>query len=90
VFGQGDDLTDRFLRLLTELAVTHCSGSEATPGMGRPGSLSFVAIDALVHLLTCLIQAHGLGATLLAKALVMITGVLQARQSLPLPFLLIS
>lgn len=45
--------------------------------LGRPGALSFVAIDALVRLLTCLIQAHGLGATLLAKALVVICGVLQ-------------
>jgi len=75
---KGDELTDRFLRILMELAVAHCLRSEgAAPGMNRPGAMSFVAVDALVHLLKCLILAHHLGATLLAKALVVVTGVLQ-------------
>jgi len=74
---KGDEHTDRFLRILTELAVSHCVASETPVGMGRPGNLSFVAVDALVRLLTCLSQGHGLGQTLLAKALVVITAVLQ-------------
>lgn len=53
---QGDDLTDRFFRVLAELAVRHCLANEATaPGSGRPGALSFVATDALVRLLVTLI-----------------------------------
>ena len=78
-FLKGDELTDRFLRILTELAVAHCITSESPAGLasGRPSTPSFVAVDALVRLLNSLIQAHGLGASLLAKALAVITGVLQ-------------
>ena len=56
-FRQGDDLTDRFFRVLTELAVRHCLANEMVPpGSLRPGALSFVATDALVRLLVTLIQ----------------------------------
>jgi CCR4-NOT transcription complex subunit 1 len=53
---KGDDLTDRFFRVLTELAVRHCLANEmVVPGSLRPGALSFVATDALVRLLVTLI-----------------------------------
>ena len=66
---QGDQLTDRFLRILTELAVTHCLSSESTPAPARGMSYNFAAVDAYVRLLTTLINAHGGGPLLLAKAL---------------------
>ena len=65
--AQGDDLTDRFFRNLTELAVIHCLNSQQ-PGQpaaqqqpGQPAgapplpALNFVAIDALVRLTVCLV-----------------------------------
>ena len=66
---QGDQLTDRFLRILTELAITHCLSSETAPAPGRGVMYNFAAIDAYVRLLTTLINAHGGGPLLLAKAL---------------------
>lgn len=46
---QGDEATDRFLRMLLELAVAHCLASEAgvagAPAAGgRPCALSFLAV----------------------------------------------
>lgn len=45
---QGDEATDRFLRVLLELAVAHCLASEAGaaggPAGSRPGALSFLAV----------------------------------------------
>lgn len=73
---QGDALTDRFLRILTELAMTHCLASEAGPAPGRGITYSFAAIDAYVRLMCTLIGSHGGGAPLLAKALsILSTGV---------------
>lgn len=66
---QGDALTDRFLRILTELAVTHCLMSEVGPASSHGIIYSFAAIDAYVRLMCTLIGSHGGGAQLLAKAL---------------------
>ena len=55
---QGDELTDRFLRILTELAVTHCLSGESGVVTMRPGLLYFVAIDAYVRLLVLLINGE--------------------------------
>ena len=55
---QGDELTDRFLRILTELAVTHCLSGESGAVTMRPGLLYFVAIDAYVRLLVLLINGE--------------------------------
>lgn len=61
---QGDDLTERFFRNLTELAVIHCLNSERpapAPAVGQPAGaqpqpqLNFVATDALVRLAVCLV-----------------------------------
>lgn len=52
---QGEELTDRFLRILTDLAVNHCLTGESTTMTMRPGLLYFVAVDAYVRLLTMLI-----------------------------------
>lgn len=60
--AQGDDLTERFFRNLTELAVIHCLNSErpAAAGLAPSGTppqpqLNFVATDALVRLVVCLV-----------------------------------
>ena len=52
---QGEELTDRFLRILTDLAVSHCLTGETSNMTMRPGLLYFVAVDAYVRLLTMLI-----------------------------------
>ena len=52
---QGEELTDRFLRILTDLAVSHCLTGETSSMTMRPGLLYFVAVDAYVRLLTMLI-----------------------------------
>ena len=52
-----EDTQERFLRILVELAVTHCLGSEvpgATPQ--ATSQLSFAAIDAYVRLVTRLVR----------------------------------
>ncbi len=82
--AQGDQLTDRFLRILTELAVTHCLSSETAPAPARGVAYNFAAIDAYVRLLTTLINAHGGGPLLLAKALtILCTGAAAFYLSLP-------
>ncbi|KAK9824056.1 hypothetical protein WJX72_007392 [[Myrmecia] bisecta] len=81
-FLKGDELTDSFLRILTELAVAHCLSGETGVLATRPGLLYFVAIDAYVRLLSTLITAHGGGAALLAKALGIMAGVLQREAEL--------
>ena len=62
----GDDAQERTARILAELAMTHCLGSEipnssstgmSTQGAGPPGSpsrLSYVAVDAFVRLVAAL------------------------------------
>lgn len=66
-------MTERFLRIMIQLAVQHCLRSEAAavanlpPGAPRPTALSFIAIDAAVRLFVCLITQHGGGPALLTK-----------------------
>lgn len=72
-FLNGDENTERFLRVLTEVSVIHCLKSE-TPGTRQ---LSFVAVDALVKLIAMLVSKHGGGAPLLAKVLSVMASVLQ-------------
>lgn len=55
VLLQGEELTDRFLCILTDLAVNHCLTGETSTMTMRPGLLYFVAVDAYVRLLTMLI-----------------------------------
>lgn len=57
-----DDTQERFLRILVELAVTHCLGSEAAAGAPSPGAasqLSFIAVDAYVRLVALLCRRAG-------------------------------
>mmetsp|Transcript_10455 Transcript_10455/g.28626 ORF Transcript_10455/g.28626 Transcript_10455/m.28626 type:complete len:1846 (+) Transcript_10455:184-5721(+) len=68
----GDDETnDKFFRVMTQLAVTHCLRSEvqSSVSQGRPGAVNFVAIDAFVRLMVTLVLYHGGGKALLAKIL---------------------
>jgi CCR4-NOT transcription complex subunit 1 len=51
-----DGITDRFFRILVELAVRHCLVSESPPSAGSPGIMSFIAIDAFVRLTLCLVM----------------------------------
>jgi len=44
------------LRLLAEIAVAHCLGSELPLGGPRPGALNFIAVDSFVRLLCTLIR----------------------------------
>ncbi len=54
-----DELTERFFRILTELAVRHCAASEVGGAPGQPGAVSFMATDALARLIvTLVIGAH--------------------------------
>eukprot|EP00878_Enallax_costatus_P004430 GHUV01004670.1.p1 GENE.GHUV01004670.1~~GHUV01004670.1.p1 ORF type:complete len:958 (+),score=366.58 GHUV01004670.1:54-2876(+) len=70
-----DDVTDRMLRILVELAVNHCLQSEsptARPdGTQAPGPLSFLAVDPLVKLVVCLVVGHGGGEAFLNRMLAM-------------------
>lgn len=70
LLGDGET-NDKFFRIMTQLAVTHCLRSEGQPGatQTRPGSLQFVAIDAHVRLMVTLILYHGGGKDLLSKIL---------------------
>ena len=68
----GDDETnDKFFRVMTQLAVTHCLRSEVQSNVsqGRPGAVNFVAIDAFVRLMVTLVVYHGGGKDLLGKIL---------------------
>lgn len=51
---QMDGMTDRFFRIVVELAVNHCAASEARTVPGA-GVLNFMAVDAFVRLSVCLI-----------------------------------
>lgn len=74
-----DDMTDRFLRTLTELAVAHCLASAeaaaaaAAAGTGAryesagSGPLSFIATDALVSLIAALVVQLNGGETFLSR-----------------------
>eukprot|EP00252_Welwitschia_mirabilis_P002749 TRINITY_DN12719_c0_g2_i1.p1 TRINITY_DN12719_c0_g2~~TRINITY_DN12719_c0_g2_i1.p1 ORF type:complete len:2025 (+),score=405.51 TRINITY_DN12719_c0_g2_i1:577-6075(+) len=50
---KGDDVSDRFFRVLTELAVTHCLATEVA---GSGALLNFTAIDILSNLVILLIK----------------------------------
>ena len=59
---QNDDLTERFFRNMTELAVIHCLNSARVeprqpnaPGAQPQPVLNYVAVDALVKLAVCLV-----------------------------------
>jgi hypothetical protein len=66
-------MTERFLRIMIQLAVQHCLRSEAAaaanlpPGVPGPSALSFIAVDAAVRLFVCLITQHGGGPSLFVK-----------------------
>ncbi len=74
-----DDLTDRFLRTLTELAVAHClasaeaaaaaaaAGAGARPEAAGSGPLSFIATDALVSFIVALVVQLNGGEALLNR-----------------------
>lgn len=57
---QGEDMTDHFLRILTDLAVTHCLTGDNSATTPRPGLLYFIAVDAYVRLLIMLITGQSL------------------------------
>lgn len=67
----GEEATARYLRIMTQLAVTHCLRSEisSTPAGPRPTTLSYIAVDAYVRLMVCLITQHGGGPPLLSRVL---------------------
>ncbi|CAN1849445.1 CCR4-NOT transcription complex subunit 1 [Linum perenne] len=54
-FLKGDDLTDRFFRVLMELSVDHCLSSEV-PQQGQ--SMSFLAIDIFAKLLFAILKVE--------------------------------
>lgn len=64
-----DDTNDKFFRIMTQLAVTHCLRSETQIAQGRPGNFNFVAIDAHVRLMVTLVVHHGGGKDMLSKIL---------------------
>lgn len=55
VHAQMDELTQRFFRILTELAVRHCAASQVNSAPGQPGAVSFMATDALARLIVTLV-----------------------------------
>lgn len=69
----GDDETnDKFFRVMTQLAVTHCLRSEVQAGgtgQARTGTINFVAIDAHVRLMVTLVLYHRGGKDLLSRIL---------------------
>ncbi|KAK9916879.1 hypothetical protein WJX75_008268 [Coccomyxa subellipsoidea] len=67
-----DDLTERFFRILTELAVRHCANSDV-PG----AQANFMATDALARLVVTLVISHGGGLDLLSRVLGVVAGCLQ-------------
>ncbi|KAK4802906.1 hypothetical protein SAY86_001109 [Trapa natans] len=61
-FLKGDDMTDRFIRCLMELAVAHCLSSESVNVVGslqspqQPQNLSFLAIDTYAKILFSILK----------------------------------
>ena len=78
-----EEATERFVRVMASLAVQHCLRSEslaaaAVPaGTPRPASLSFVAVDAFVRLMVCLVTQHGGGPPLFSRILGILSTALQ-------------
>ncbi|KAL5571856.1 hypothetical protein UlMin_021453 [Ulmus minor] len=61
---KGDDITDRFFRILTELSVSHCLSSEAINSNSlqaplQSQSLSFLAIDVYARLVFSILKGSG-------------------------------
>eukprot|EP00217_Crustomastix_stigmatica_P006653 CAMPEP_0183795892 /NCGR_PEP_ID=MMETSP0803_2-20130417/5376_1 /TAXON_ID=195967 /ORGANISM="Crustomastix stigmata, Strain CCMP3273" /LENGTH=2386 /DNA_ID=CAMNT_0026040399 /DNA_START=42 /DNA_END=7202 /DNA_ORIENTATION=- len=79
---------ERFFRILTEMAVAHCLGSEHKNSSGQVSQLNFAAIDALVLLILSTVRTYtdvlcgqsntpaGIRAGLLARILLAIVGTL--------------
>ena len=72
----GDEASERFVRVMATLALAHCLRSAETaiaalpPGVAnRPVPLNFVAPDAFVRLMVCLIVHHNGGLALLSRVL---------------------
>ncbi|CAI0393707.1 unnamed protein product [Linum tenue] len=62
-FLKGDDLTDRFFRILMELSVDHCLSSEVVNSGGMQGpqqgqNMSFLAIDIFAKLVFAILKAE--------------------------------
>jgi len=55
---QGDEMTDRFLKIMTNLAVSHSLGNETSAQ--RPSQLSYLALDAYVRLVVLLVNCKPL------------------------------
>lgn len=78
-----EEATERFVRVMASLAVAHCLRSEATAaaavpaGTPRPATLSFVAVDAFVRLMVCLVTQHGGGPPLFSRVLGILAVALQ-------------
>lgn len=72
-----EEMRERYVRIMIQLAVQHCLRSEtvqsvaASAGAGgvRGSQLSFIAVDAFVKLMVCLVTQHGGGVPLLSKIL---------------------
>lgn len=67
-----EEKNDKFFRVMTQLAVTHCLRSEVQTGgtaHSRSGTINFVAIDAHVRLMVTLVLYHGGGKELLSRIL---------------------
>ncbi|XP_057952190.1 uncharacterized protein LOC131146551 isoform X3 [Malania oleifera] len=57
-FLNGDDMSDRFFRHLTELSVAHCLSSEvlSSGSLSTPQSISFLAIDVYAKLAVLILK----------------------------------
>ncbi|KAJ4827650.1 hypothetical protein Tsubulata_008272 [Turnera subulata] len=71
---KGDDITDRFFRILTELSVSHCLSSEvinsnALQSPQQAQSLSFLAIDIYAKLVFSILKVEQGTSKLLTKIL---------------------
>jgi CCR4-NOT transcription complex subunit 1 len=86
--GGSRDMTERFVRIMIQLAVQHCLRSEVVtapasaaaagqPPQQRTAQLSFIAVDAFVRLMVCLVTQHGGGPPLLSKILGILATALQ-------------
>ncbi len=63
------ETVDNVVRIMIQLGVEHSlkNAIPTTAGAGRPAALSFVAVDAFVRLIVCLVTHHGGGPPLFAK-----------------------
>lgn len=74
-----DAMTDRFLRLLVDIAVSHCLGTDGmSSGSRAEPAHTFIAVDALVKLVVCLVVAHNGGETFLTRFLTVLVAAIRA------------